>query len=240
MAQRFLNQLERIPEGQLSKSSFCMICHVKYGRDSGEVLVRLPCNHHVGLHCITTWLSQDGRNSCPMCRRVFFDVIDEEEEQQHYREILRRVGRPPQERHAADYTSHMWYDYFVEAAAEQYQQSLSLAEAYLRRTYPGYQQHHIESQATAMRTLPIREMLLYWKFASDGALPPLVGLIRPLDAEQLEALFQELRRRGAFDIELHPFPSYDGLTDRQMFLRHREEGESYSTWEGGYWSLSLV
>ena len=167
-------------------------------------------------------------------------MIDEEEEEQHFREILRRVGRPPQERQASDYTSPMWYDYFVEAAAEQYEQSLRLAEAYLRRTYPGYQQHHIESQATAIRTMPIRDVLLYWKFASDGSLPPLVGLIRPLNAEQLEALFQELRRRGAFDIELHPFPSYEGLTDRQMFLRHRQEGESYSTWEGGYWSLSLA
>ena len=217
-----------------------MICQAKYGSDPDDVPVRLPCNHHIGLRCITTWLSQDSRNSCPMCRRVFFAVVDEEEEQQQYREILRRVGRPPQERNAADYTSHTWYDYFVEAAAEQYQQSLSLAEDYLKSMYPRYQQHHIESQATALRTLPIREMLLYKKFADEGALPPLVGPVRPLDTEQLEALFQELRRRGAFDIELHPFPSYENLTDRQMWLRHRQEGESFSTWEGGYWSLSLV
>ena len=238
MAQGFLNQLERIPEGQLSTESFCMICHIEYGGDSGEVPVRLPCNHHVGLHCIRTWLSHDSRNSCPMCRRVFFEVIDEEEEQQSYREIVRRVGLPPHERDASeDYTSHTWYDYFVEAAAEQYQQSLILAEAYLRQAYPRYRQYHIDSLATAIRTLPIREVLLYWRFASDGALPPLVGLSRPLNAQQLEAIFQELRRRGAFDIELHPFPTYHGLTDRQMFLLHREEGESYSPWEGGYWSV---
>ena len=222
-----------------------MICYLEYGgTDSVDVAVRLPCGHHVGLQCMTTWLSQDSRNSCPMCRRVFFDVIDEEEEEQYQRSILRIVGLPPQEiRAAADAPGWLnaWYGCFVQAAVEQYEESLTRAEAYLTRTFPAYRQHHIESQATALRTLPIREMLLYMKFARDGALPPVVGVISgPLSAEQLEKLFQELQRRGAFDIELHPFPSYEGLTDRQMWLRHREEGESYSTWEGGYWSLSLA
>ena len=223
-----------------------MVCRLEYeyGTDSIDVAVRLPCKHDVGLECISKWLSQDSRNSCPMCRRVFFHVIDEEEEQRSYREILRRVGQPPQERPAIgnNPTGHdIWYNYFVEAAARQYQESLTRAEAYVARVYPRYEQHHIESQATAFRTLPIREMLLYLKFADEGALPPVEGIItEPLNAGQLEGLFQELRRRGAFHIDLHPFRSYHGLTDRQMWLRHREEGKSYSTWEGGYWSLSLA
>ena len=179
-----------------------------------------------------------------MCRRVFFDVIDEEEEQQHYREILRRIGRPPHEGHEPE-GSLTWqntsYDYFVEAAAEQYHESLAEARRFFERRSQSYEEHHIESQATAFRTLAIREMLLYSKFAREGALPPVVAPISgPLNAEQLETLFHELVRRGAFDIELHPFPSYQGLTERQMWQKHREEGESYSTWEGGYWSLSLV
>lgn len=178
-----------------------------------------------------------------MCRRVFFEVVDEEEEEQHYRVIMRRVGRPPQEQHGPE-DSLTWqgtrYDYFVWTAAEQYQKSLREARAFFERRSESYQTLHIESQATAFRTLAAREMFLYTKFAREGALPPVAAPIRgPLDAAQLEALFQELRIRGAFDIELHPFRSYHNLTDREMWLKHREEGESYSTWEGGYWSLSL-
>lgn len=179
-----------------------------------------------------------------MCRRVFFEVIDEEEEERQYRVIMRSVGLPPQERHGPE-GSLTWqgvrYDYFVRAAAEQYQESLREARAFFERRSESYQPHHVESHATAIRTLPAREMFLYAKFAREGALPPVAAPIRgPMAAAQLEALFQELRTRDAFHIELHPFASWHNLTDREMWLRHREEGESYSTWEGGFWSLSLA
>ena len=243
MAKQFLDQLVKIPKDEFSNESSCMICHGEYDTDSVDAAVRLPCNHHVGLECISTWLSQDSKNSCPMCRHVFFEVVDEEEEAQSHREIFRRVGLPPHEGHAlgdSPVWQHTWYGYFVEAAAEQYQESLTRARAFVASRQARYEEFHVERQATAYRTLAVREMLLYLTFGRDGVFPPLVGPISgPLNAEQLEALFQELRRRGAFDIELHPFPHYHGLTDRQMWLLHREEGESYSTWEGGYWSLAL-
>lgn len=182
-----------------------------------------------------------------MCRRIFFDVIDEEDEEEYRREIIRTVGEPPQEGHARGDTS-TWYGYFVEAAAEQYQESLTRTRAFLATNAPGRSystpeavEDHVEGQAMAFRTLAIRETLLYIEFGRDGVFPPMMVPIRgPLSAEQLETLFQELRRREAFDIELHPFEHYHGLTDREMWLLHREEGESYSTAEGGYWSLSLV
>lgn len=182
-----------------------------------------------------------------MCRRVFFDVIDEEEEEEYYREVIRRVGLPPQEGHAQGDTP-TWYGFFVEAAAEQYQESLTRARAFYARLVsanPSFAGEDLEyaivNQATAFRTLAVREIMLYIEFGRDGSVPPLEGPIRaPLNAEQLEILFRELQRRGAFEPDLHPFPHYDNLTDHEMWLLHREEAESYSTQEGGYWSLALA
>ena len=215
----------------------------------------------MAFRCIKIWLSpeRDSKNSCPMCRRVFFDVIDEEEEEAYHREVLRIFGQPPQAGHAqGDNTRQRstWYSYFVEAAAEQYQESLIRARAFLIRNCPGRDEvereerfrssysgpeemeSHIANQATAFRTLAVREMMLYIEFGRDGNLPPLMGPVRgPLNAEQLEALFRELEMRGAFDIDLHPFRHYDGLTNHQMWLLHREEGESFCTREGGFWGL---
>ena len=48
MAKRFLERLPRIPENELPKDSFCMICHREYGSDPVDGPVRLPCSHHVG------------------------------------------------------------------------------------------------------------------------------------------------------------------------------------------------
>ena len=186
-------------------------------------------------------------------------MVDEEDEEEFYREIVRRVGQPPQERQATgNIPRPTWYGYFVEAAAEQYQESLTRSRAFLVRNSPGRDEaqreerfrssyptpedmeSHIANQATAFRTLAVREMLLYFEFGRDGVFPPLVGPIRgPLNAEQLDALFRELQRRGAFEPDLHPFEHYEGLTDQQMWFLHREEGESYCSFEGGYWSLLL-
>lgn len=196
-----------------------------------------------------------------MCRRVFFDVIDEEEEEEYDRHVLSRVGRPPQLGHARGEFPRQrptWYGYFVEAAAEQYQESLIRARALLVRNCPGRNEvereerfrsfhsspeemeSHIANQATAFRTLAVREMMLYIKFGHEGSFPPLVGpIMGPLNAEQLEALFRVLQSKGAFEADLHPLRHYDGLTDHQMWLLHREEGESFCTREGGFWSLAL-
>lgn len=177
-----------------------------------------------------------------MCRHVFFDVVNEEEEERYHREIIRRVGRPPGDGADTASSHPTWYGWFVEAAAEQYDESLVHARAFLAsRSKRGViEDFRVENLATAYRTLPIRDMLLYLKFSHEGIFPPIVGPIGgPLSPEQLEALFQELRRREAFEMDLHPFPHYEGLTDRQMWLLHREERESYTTWEGGYWSLLL-
>ena len=75
---QFLEQLPKIPLGELPAGSSCMICLNTYGAQSAEngiieSPVRLPCTHHVGLECITIWLSADktGKSSCPYCRKSF-------------------------------------------------------------------------------------------------------------------------------------------------------------------------
>lgn len=81
MAQRFLDQLPKIPNGLLPNGTECMICKEEYGTvpsDNGntEHAVILPCLHHVGSECIAIWLSPDNGlgNSCPLCRTVFFPI----------------------------------------------------------------------------------------------------------------------------------------------------------------------
>ena len=199
-----------------------------------------------------------------MCRHVFFDAMDEAfdvidgtEQERYEREIVQRVGQPTREGQApSDLTS--WYGYFVEAAAEQYEESLTRARTFLARRFRGRDEvereenlrlfqaqsprefdHRIATQAITFRTLAIRDVLLYLEFVRDGNCPPSWHPGRPLNEEEVEALFQELRRRGAFEPDLHPFPHYEGLTDREMWLLHREEGESYTTQEGGLWGLML-
>lgn len=79
MAKRFLQQLPKIPLGELPADSSCMICLNAYGAQSAEngiveSPIRLPCTHHVGLECITLWLSANrtAKTSCPYCRKDFF------------------------------------------------------------------------------------------------------------------------------------------------------------------------
>ena len=182
----------------------------------------------------------------------FFDVSNEVDREEYVRDVIRRVGQPPEEGRAREENLRTWFRYFVEAAAGQYQESLTRAETVIgflgkrgitEDLPPEERQYRVANLAMAFRTLAVRDLLLYFEFARDGALPPLErSIVGPLNAEQLEALFQELRRRGAFEAEQHPSPwwtCYHGLTDRQMWLRHREEGESYSTEAGGFWSLML-
>ena len=107
-----------------------------------------------------------------MCRCVFFDVVDEEEDERYHRHVIRRVG---QARADTPVSRPTWYGYFLEAAVEQYEESLTQAREYLTRNFPGHQEWHIEGQAYAYRTLAIRDVLLYLKFR---LLPPLAGSYR--------------------------------------------------------------
>ena len=105
MTIQFLEQLPRIPPGDLPAGSSRMICLSAYGTQSAEnptieSPVRLPCTHHVGLDCIKTWILTEtmARNSCPYCRQSFFPapprsyrVPEDDPEEAAYREALREI-----------------------------------------------------------------------------------------------------------------------------------------------------
>ena len=141
-----------------------------------------------------------------VCRHRFFEAVGEavgEEEEEswtevYFRDIVRRVGQPPRVGLAAENAT--WYDYYVEAAAEQYQESLTRARAFRSTRNPGFDhlpseqiEHSVACQATAFRTLPVRETLLYIEFGFDEVVPRLEGPIRgPLNAEQSGTYISEM------------------------------------------------
>ena len=79
MSQQFRQQLlqsENVKPVDEAEDSTCIICKEPYGTINAstgavEVQIRLPCSHMIGSICISTWLSD--RNSCPLCRKEFFD-----------------------------------------------------------------------------------------------------------------------------------------------------------------------
>lgn len=56
----------------------CNICQEDYAcEEEGERVKMLPCGHHFGALCLDDWLGpqqQPNRNTCPMCRRVLFEI----------------------------------------------------------------------------------------------------------------------------------------------------------------------
>ena len=99
-------------------------------------------------------------------------------------------------------------------------------------TDPQHLYNVVQALATAFRTLPFREALVHSILRDQGAearLPtPIEGDLRPLSAEQEEALFREMERRGAF-LERDSARQYEGLTNRERWQLHREEdGEAWN------------
>ena len=90
----------------------------------------------------------------------------------------------------------------------------------------------VQSLATAFRTLPFRQALAYSILRDSGAgarlpVPPNYNL-RPLSAEQEEAMFLEIERRGGF-AESNLARQYTGLTNREKWrVRREEDGESWN------------
>lgn len=81
----------------------------------------------------------------------------------------------------------------------------------------------ITSLARSFRLLPFRECLLYIRLRNDGAqIPPPGNPRRKLNAEQEEALFLEIERRGAFDVVHHAYYAYRRASNRQRWRLHRE------------------
>lgn len=96
----------------------------------------------------------------------------------------------------------------------------------LEEVNPRHLENVVHSLATAFRTLPFREALAYSILRDSGAeaqLPvPTDYNLRPLSAEQEEAMFLEIERRGGF-AETDFARQYTGLTNRERWRVRREE-----------------
>ncbi|EUC43855.1 hypothetical protein COCMIDRAFT_6720 [Bipolaris oryzae ATCC 44560] len=70
------------------KTEECPICAEPYSFFFGQGAVtfgdRESCNHVFCESCITQWLSTEGVNSCPLCRRQLFVSDDDEEGEEEY------------------------------------------------------------------------------------------------------------------------------------------------------------
>ena len=105
--------------------------------------------------------------------------------------------------------------------------------------HSGHLDNVVQSLATAFRTLPFREALAYSILRDSGAearlpVPPDYDL-RPLSAEQEEAMFLEIERRGGF-AESDFARQYTGLTNRERWRVCREEGGESWNPDMRHWS----
>ena len=57
----------------------CALCITAYGASKEDPIVQLPCRHLYDKGCINEWLSEEkaGKNTCPTCRTVLFEHVDD-------------------------------------------------------------------------------------------------------------------------------------------------------------------
>ena len=67
------NQLE-IPEEFMPKLDNCSICISPIDRDNSKQI--LKCGHYFHHDCVTRWIDE-GKNTCPICRSLIDDTIEE-------------------------------------------------------------------------------------------------------------------------------------------------------------------
>lgn len=99
-----------------------------------------------------------------------------------------------------------------------------------------------EQRTTALRTLNLRERLLYKRFAEAGAeFPPLTPRKVILEDRHLDALFEEIFARGGFDLRgFHMNHKGPVEFKRELWGFLRGEGFVYCVDDGaggGWWSL---
>ncbi len=87
-ASDFHDQLPEVVLGSLPEEDrSCSICQEPYGTgEVPETILILPCKHMFGSACIHHWLALSNKNTCPLCRTVFFE-IDADESYEAQRDI---------------------------------------------------------------------------------------------------------------------------------------------------------
>ncbi|CAF9926173.1 hypothetical protein IMSHALPRED_006881 [Imshaugia aleurites] len=203
MAASFVAQLPIISRADLVYGDKCAICHEAYGTNvtcSGTVsddAVRLPfCGHEFGKICLEIWLSpKEGKNSCPLCRDQLFPAESPVEE--------------------AFVPLHGLHDVIMEADWDDMATEVN---------------SELSAHGIVHRSRPFRDWLLYSQLQHQGAsLPPWrPSATNPgprLDDSQEEALFVELRRRGAFRVL--PVPVGLLVSERETWTFLRDYGYFY-------------
>ncbi|MCJ1458793.1 hypothetical protein MMC28_009167 [Mycoblastus sanguinarius] len=209
MAAVFLRSLPEVQREVLPDGSTCIICQEEYGKPSEngvtEGAVRLPCpgQHIVGVEYIAKWLIKEGKNSCPCDRHAFF---------------------PAEPRPYLEYES--FNGEHVDAARAQ--SSIGERATYYIRNLRLENLHRAAAVAN-LRTRHRREVALYEHLQSQSfQLPNLGNDPRALigsGSPQVEAMFRELERRGAF----HDIPGYyiQYDTNRETWESLRQRGYVY-------------
>lgn len=91
-----LDQLEEVDLRSLSEEDRdCGICREPYGTgEHPESILRLPCKHYFGSHCIYEWLKpaeNEHKNTCPICRAVVFEPRYDSDPERQILPVIREL-----------------------------------------------------------------------------------------------------------------------------------------------------
>lgn len=251
MAEAFLESLPRIEKSELPDHSECAICQQEYDTKPFhgklfEYAVRLPCQHIFGSDCIESWLSpfKEGKNTCPFCRQQFFRALPcpymghELMEVSVHPDLNRLIAKLGHHGYIA--TQYGWEWDELNHGVTDSEVRLREAKAYLETESQGFttktvwEEHGFQDlddwhtalvgQAAALQTWPLRESIVYLQLQSCGAnLPKIEQPLQGLNANEEDALFQEIEDTGTFEIHFAAKRGR-GLSNRDIWQNLRECG----------------
>ena len=174
-----------------SDSQGCAICKEAYAADPQAPVIKLPCcNNSFHKNCILLWLGEDGANSntCPFCRQQLFtkwtsyDENNTEEEGEVYDDVPDGVNDE---------------DYNMDQDEDEVEDEIDDEENY--STQLGSQRM---LAASIRRDGALRDRETYEGLQRDGAQleDNLDQNTHVLNRPQDQAIFEELKCRGAFEM----------------------------------------
>ncbi|KAF2636569.1 hypothetical protein P280DRAFT_483532 [Massarina eburnea CBS 473.64] len=77
--EHFTRAIPELNEPYKSMENFCSICREPYTLEeaqNGGIITPSVCEHYTHRRCLDTWINEQSKNTCPMCRRQLFDAND--------------------------------------------------------------------------------------------------------------------------------------------------------------------
>ena len=249
---------EDLPENE---SRECAICNQAYGPARGlasaEIATRLSCGHYFGLNCIFNHMAEEFGNSnrCPnpQCNKIAYAklvgnlTVDDMVETIEFDDLQRPIEEPEQ----AD-ENHQHSEYTVEESDCAPSPTESLTESQVNealdhelRLAHQYDEDRRWQHAETRRIGAIVDHALYQYFLYEGVdLPPCDWTQTILSREQDQAMFEELRRIGAFCRDdptmqefgenLSDFDVYEAIRDRGLgWDVNLERWVPHQSWSAG-------